>query len=381
MARRRSATQVQEGQRASQAERSKSRKSASDVRPRWQAHRDRPWWYYFIIFFSQFLVARTRESIAQGSFAHSDCRCQEPGEHPSWRQGAYYGGSAGGPSNETARTQQGEEGAYEGGKDPLRHREERIQLLEVEARDPIGTGEAEKRHMSVLQQLQTDLKMIEATGEDKMDGESEEEETEGSKALAKEVDEMKQHMGQMATYVQKMEQRNCELAQQMQFLISAVKDSRPFEPLTKDSPQIVRTPPGRALLAGGRKDDSKERSRSPMKRPAPDLVEQIEGLGEVPVVMAELLEQLPSEQRSQILAMVRAEPQRYNSPQAVMDLAASIQTQIAASIQVKGTFEAGNKSCASSAALQPFRRESKARLAKCQKGTESPVSPLDAMTG
>ena len=118
-----------------------------------------------------------------------------------------------------------------------------------------------------------------------------------------------------------------------------------------------------------------------MKRPAPDLVEQIEGLGEVPVVMAELLEQLPSEQHSQILAMVRAEPQRYNSPQAVMDLAASIQTQIAASIQVKGTFEAGNKSCASSAALQPFRRESKARLAKCQKGTESPVSPLDAMTG
>ncbi|CAK9081914.1 unnamed protein product [Durusdinium trenchii] len=234
-----------------------------------------------------------------------------------------------------------------------------------------GLEKAEKRHMSVLQQLQTDLKMIEATGEDKMDGESEEEETEGSKALAKEVDEMKQHMGQMATYVQKMEQRNCELAQQMQFLISAVKDSRPFEPLTKDSPQIVRTPPGRALLAGGRRDDSKERSRSPMKRPAPDLVEQIEGLGEVPVVMAELLEQLPSEQHSQILAMVRAEPQRYNSPQAVMDLAASIQTQIAASIQVKGTFEAGNKSCASSAALQPFRRESKARLAKCQKGTES----------
>ena len=81
-----------------------------------------------------------------------------------------------------------------------------------------GLEKAEKRHTDLLHQLQTDLKLIEAKGDNQMeDGSEEEEESKSSKALVREVDEMKAHMGQMATYVQRMEQRNWELAQKCSF--------------------------------------------------------------------------------------------------------------------------------------------------------------------
>lgn len=108
-----------------------------------------------------------------------------------------------------------------------------------------------------------------------------------------------------------------------------------------------------------------------MKRAASESVEEKEDVSEVPFVVQELLDQLPSEQHSQVLAIVHAEPQRYNSQQAFVDLVASIQAQIAASIQVTGAFEAEDGARASSAALQPFRKQPKGHTAKCQCNTRS----------
>ena len=89
-----------------------------------------------------------------------------------------------------------------------------------------------------------------------------EELTQLNQMLVQEVDVMKHQMAQMTSYVQNMEQRNMELAAQMQGLIAAIKGGNVIEMPNKDSPQMIHRPK-RLDPSDGDMDGKKERSSSP----------------------------------------------------------------------------------------------------------------------
>ena len=172
-----------------------------------------------------------------------------------------------------------------------------------------GLKKAEEIHAKEMQQLRMDLKLAEE-GKDAL---YEDEEMNGEmEPLAKELDEVKNKMNQMTSYVAAMEQRNQDLVSQVQTLVTAIQTTHKNELWNKDSPQEVHRPSA-ALPEGmyhgtmtGLEDpplfgdcNSRRRSRSPLKRSAEtaalgdqDLVKQTE--------IRELLASIPSEMRDTV---------------------------------------------------------------------------------
>lgn len=221
-----------------------------------------------------------------------------------------------------------------------------------------GLQQEEARFKKEIQQLELDLKIVEKDeSEAKMDAEKGDELVQVNQMLVQEVDVMKQQMVQMASYVQAMEQRNTEMANQMQGLVALIKTGGSLEMPVMDSPQMVHRP-RKTDLCESHPAEERERSRSPAKRSAEDAnLEVAEILDLEKQEVKEILATIPEKYREQMVAIMKAEPSNYQSVQEVWNLAVAFQTQLAAQVALPsdGGIPPTVKAASTGTAMLPFR--------------------------
>ena len=248
-----------------------------------------------------------------------------------------------------------------------------------------GVKRADAKHLEEIKKLKEELTQVE---EEKDDKDKENMDTSnGEDAVASKLETMNRQMYQMASYVETIEQRNQDLAYQVSMLLTAVKGNS--EVLQHDSPQMVK-PPVTTRLASVSTErtsrNSRDRSRSPCR------IEELE-VNVDPLThhaVKEALDILSPEHQEHVLAIVRAEPEKFPTVETIVILTQQMMAQVTKVPEDIKTWTAGR------GPLQPFwnsRESSKAGLCRSGKGRTKALpieehssgkgethSPLNAMT-
>ncbi|CAK9045054.1 unnamed protein product [Durusdinium trenchii] len=187
----------------------------------------------------------------------------------------------------------------------------------------------EQRYKEEMKELEAELKEVEKEKEKEkggiMDLDAPESHEDGyKKSVDNELNTFRQQMKQMSSYVQMMEQRNQDLTNQMQQLITAVRDVKQGD-LVRESPQAIKAPV-HVRLDGedaeveepeAREARSRSRSRTPGRALESELPSHLapEAAGFLP-----LLQGMTEETQDQMLAILKAEPENFQNSEQVKKL-------------------------------------------------------------
>ena len=249
-----------------------------------------------------------------------------------------------------------------------------------------GVKRADTKYTEEIKKLKEELAQVE-DDKDAKDGIHVEDSLEQDGGVDGKLEDMNRKMYQMASYVETMEQRNQDLAYQVSMLLTAVKGNA--ETLPPHSPQYVK-PPARAAMASVSAErtsrTSRERSRSPCR------IEVFEGDVNPLTHQAvqEALSVLTPEHQEHVLAIVKAEPEKFPTVETIVILTQQMLAQMTKVPEEAKIIPSGR------GPLQPFwnskdpiRRflphsgKGRARAASVEddsNGKEEATSPLNAMT-